>query len=282
MTLLFVVMCRRDTDDRLMRVFLDRYGLNLMAVPRAGVEPGHVYVEVDGRVMPPASLVDLLDSPTSMPAVSRPQPMAGVAGTWSSSHHLDLGLVLLGRFLAAVHPAAALIEEIGAAYRAADTSRVQFAFDEPTLSSLDPGKLGKALRESTFDARHGLIAEGNRYFVVVGAARSRCLRLASENRRSQRVEANIAAVVGGEVTAGLSIETDETGVTSYAGTDPVVFGLQLVEIARDPTEDKFHFSTPADPVRVRSIDTGETVESDVVFLGDPWTGDAFVELPGSA
>ncbi len=53
-------MCRRNTQDPLIRAFLDTYGLNLLAIPRADAAVGDLYVVTNDSISAPGALSTVL------------------------------------------------------------------------------------------------------------------------------------------------------------------------------------------------------------------------------
>ena len=63
-------MSRRDSEDPLLRAFLDAYKLNLLAIPRENAQVGDVYVHTKDGVSVPGSLQYILTPEFVLPKVS--------------------------------------------------------------------------------------------------------------------------------------------------------------------------------------------------------------------
>jgi hypothetical protein len=99
-------VCERSTDDPLIRLFLDRYGLHLLQVPRESAAVGDFYVDDGRRVSPPGNVRYLLDPSPELPAPREGERMADIEGVTSKGYSLEAGLGLLEGFLLAFGPSA--------------------------------------------------------------------------------------------------------------------------------------------------------------------------------
>jgi len=89
-------MCKRNTPDPLVRMFLDTYGLNLLAVPREGSAVGDLYIKDDKGVSAPGSVKALLSPVPKLPPTKSGEAMADVTGVLSQSVSTKVGLNFLG------------------------------------------------------------------------------------------------------------------------------------------------------------------------------------------
>src|SRR5438067_10235743 len=112
-----------------MRLFLDKYGLNLLSIPREGAAVGDAYVYDGTLVSPPGSVVYLLEPPVQLPPQKRNERLADVAGSFSDRVNVDVGLGLLEGFFA-VLGAAALLDRVRGAYRKANAHALRFRFSD--------------------------------------------------------------------------------------------------------------------------------------------------------
>lgn len=118
-------MCKRNTDDPLLRMFLDHYQLHLLAVPREKAAVGDVYVERGSRVSSPGSITHLLDPPLVVRNVRKNEIMSDVSGRTSRSIEAGAGLGLLKGF----------IEALGGGTVAA---KVHAAYNATGVRTIDP------------------------------------------------------------------------------------------------------------------------------------------------
>jgi hypothetical protein len=225
-------MCKRTTTDPLVRQFLDRYKLNLLAVPRENARCGQIYLRSGTRVSSAVDVTELLDAPTSLPPQFDDERLGDLAGFLSDGVSLDVGLGLLQGFLTAIG-AGAVVSEVSAGYRRADSASLRFRFTRPTRDSIEPGALGSALEGRRFRHTHPLVQPDNEYFITAAVARSRSISVVAEDRRSRTVELGAEVVAAVNAHAGVTLESAATGEVTFEGEVPLAFGLELYELRVD-------------------------------------------------
>src|SRR2546425_2350227 len=186
-------MRKRTTNDPLIRAFLDRYGLNLLAVPREGAKVGDLYVEDRNGVSAPGSVVSFVDPPLVLPRQKRNEVMADVAGLVSDEVDIKTGLGLLEGFLVAVG-AGAIVDKVRAEYEAARARTIRFRFPDATRDSVDPIELGTRLEEHKLAEDHPLWAPANRYYLVTAVARTSSITVRAGTGESESVDLEIGAL----------------------------------------------------------------------------------------
>src|SRR4051794_33507524 len=76
-------MCRRDTQDDLVRMFLDRYTINLLSPPGDRVRCGSVYVKAGRSFTAPGELSELVEPPVTLPDPYLEKRIEDLSGSWS-------------------------------------------------------------------------------------------------------------------------------------------------------------------------------------------------------
>src|SRR5262245_39567875 len=118
-------MCKRTTADPLVRIFLDTYRVNLLAVPRADARVGDLYVRTGKTTSSPGFLGHLVGKSFELPTVAEGERLPTLGGLVSDAVAADAGLGLLDGFLAALG-AGDLGVKAQASYRAERTRSVRF------------------------------------------------------------------------------------------------------------------------------------------------------------
>lgn len=245
-------MCKRSTDDPLVRAFLDDYGLNLLRVPREGVECGDLYVRVNGALTAPGAARELLEPALELPPVTRGERLADISGTLSNGFQLDVGLGLLDGFFAALG-AGGVINETRAGYRRSRGTTLRFRFGEATRDSVDPLALGSALSGKRFKGDHPFVTRGSEYFVVGAVVRTPAISIALEGSRSRALdlEAGVLAVVNGQ--SAVSAIREREGEVTYRGAPPLAIGIETYEVRYDERQGRLNMrpSTRALPFKAQ-------------------------------
>ncbi|MFD0578346.1 gasdermin [Dactylosporangium darangshiense] len=250
-----------------MRAFLDRYGLNLLTVPRAAASIGDLYVVQGGRVLPPASVNGFL-RPTPQLPPARHETLADLSGVASSTISWEAGIGLFEGFLAALG-AAALVDAVKAEYRRSQVASLSFRFSDCRRTSVDLGSLGSQLTGARPDPDHPLWTSGSRYYLATGVVRSQSLSVRAERADGQAAKLDLSVLRTAGVAAAVSVAQTGAAELRYAGTLRLAIGVELVELRFDPIAG-LRFLVQEATLNVRE----DTVPTRA-FLGGP-DDDAFI------
>jgi hypothetical protein len=279
---------RRNTDDPLMRLLLDKYHLNLLSIPRENASVGDVYT-TDGNsqqhASPPGNIKYLLDPPFDFSKIKTVsgEVMADVSGTISNNTSLDFGFNFLEGFLNALSLVGIGIgAKIRANYEAKGAKTVKFSFSSPTRDYIeDPYYLNIKLQKHRIAQGHEL--KGRRYYLVTGLVRSPSISIVAEDQNAKIVDANVNTLEMAEGSVALSIKEAGNGEVVFTGKRSLAFGVELYELIYDKDRDQLKFGTVTKPVVIRKpreTDTTAETRTDIepTFIGDPKEGDAFITL----
>lgn len=224
-------MCKRKAASRdpLLNVFLEKYHLNLLALPRENADVGDLYVHDGERTGSPGQLAPFLARPFRMPRVARNEAMPSLAGTVSNSVKTELGLGLLEGFLLALG-ATLPLAEVKAHWTAKGARNLRFKIEDARRDSVDPGQLGLALIDNALSEDHPLYDEKNRYYLVTGVARSKSLTVAFEDEQGKALDLGVDAAGIGTAEAGVGITRGATGEVRFAGRRSLAIGVELYEL----------------------------------------------------
>jgi hypothetical protein len=264
---------RNNKDDPLLKAFLDTYKLNLLAVPRRDAQVGDVYVETKDGVSFPGRLQSLLTPALAMPEIHTGEKLADIATKQTRALQLKVGLGLLEGFFNAIGATSAL-GKIKAAYEQNGAALVRFKLKSATRDWVDMMAFGTALMPCRLNRKHPFVQPGNRYYATVGVLRSPSITIAAEDSKSNDVSVEASAVKGAVGVEGkLAVKREGSGELTYEGSEPLAFGVELVELIYDEGEKRFQLSALAKPVPVR-------VQSKIerVFIGDAKKGDVFLRI----
>jgi hypothetical protein len=266
-------MCKRSTDDPLVRTFLDRYNLNLLPLPRSGIDCGDLFRRsADGRVSTEFALSSVVTPALADLAPDTGETLGALEGTLSHGRELNFGLGLLGGFLAALG-APGVLSNVGTQYRRSQTNALAFEFREATRDSIDPGALGDALIDRRLRENHPLVLEGSTYFVVSGLARSPSLTVHATTEAASGAGVDVEAIQVATAQAGLTVRRESDTTVTYKGDRALVFGVELYELLYDDAAAGFRMLTPDGPLYTHGA---RPSAPEPAFVGSD--GDAFVEL----
>jgi hypothetical protein len=224
-------MCKRSEAhaDPLLSAFLERYHLNLLAVPRRDADVGDLYIDQGGRTAAAGTLASFLARPFAMPEVARGEPMAAVSGSLSNSVKAEAGFGLLEGFLTALG-ATFPIGKAKARWAARGVRALRFKLLDARRDSVDVGRLGLALIDNSLAANHPLIEGGQRYFLVSAVCRSPSVSVAFEDDTGHAVELGAELTGVGDAEAGVEIRRAGNAEVTFAGQVALAFGVELYEV----------------------------------------------------
>jgi hypothetical protein len=256
-------------------MFLDRYGLNLLSIPREKASVGDLYVDDGRHTSAPGSVEYFLDPPVEIPPPTTNEHMADVAGEISDAVAVSAGLGLLEGFLAALG-AGGVISKVRAGYTAKKTESLRFHLDDATRDSVDPMRLGSLLAGHHPVPGHPMWSPSNRYYLVTAVARTPSITVIAKDDRSHTVDVDVEVIKLATVSTGVSVDgSSDVGIT-YKGAKKLAFGVELMELAFDSESGAVKLTVPDQAVTVRGSE-GSVPSIGRDFIGSP-EGDAFLAL----
>lgn len=272
-------MCKRSAaaGDPLLKVFLERYHLNLLALPRENADVGDLYVHDGKRTGSPGQLASFLARPFQMPPVARDEAMALLAGTLSSGTKTDVGLGLLEGFVMAMG-ATFPLAKAKTHWEAKGARNLRFKVESGVRDSVDAGRLGLALIDNALSRNHPLFDEKNRYFLVTAVARSKSLTVAFENEQGQALDLGADVTGMGNADVGVTITRGATGEVTFAGAKALAFGVELLELY--VRGDRIRLRLPDAALNLRAVDAPASRPKPAFIGGED--ADVFLDLAKEA
>jgi hypothetical protein len=272
-----MAVCKRSTNDPLLKIFLDKYNLNLLSIPREKAHLGSLYVRSNGRVSTPGSISHFLTPELKIPTALTDEQMADVYGKVTHAISFSNGLGLLEGFFTAVG-AMKLFDEVKADYAKKRAHSFRFSFKDTRRDSIDVGLMGSRLIRHRFDDRHALVNPGNRYYLVTGIARSSGITVTAETKESSSVALGAEVLKIAKAGGKVEIARGGEGVITYTGDKKLVFGVELYELKYDEKRQKMKMLLPPGAIQIRSASAEEKRQLlKPAFIGGA-DDDAFFEL----
>jgi hypothetical protein len=258
-------MCRRDTNDQLIRKFLDRYQVNLLSVPGRRVQCGSVYIKEGKRITAPGLLSEIIAPELTLERPFVEDDLADLSGTWSDSVSLSVGVKLLSNFLNALG-AGALIDKLQASVKETSARNIAFRFKKVSRESLSPAGLGTALVGHRFVTAHPWVKDGNQYFAVAAVLRSASISIQGRDKQDSAVGLGAGLATVADVDAKVRVEQGSDSEVTYHGRNPLAIAVELYELRWDTDRQELIFQTQRGPVRILGLQADEP--PDPVFVGD--------------
>jgi hypothetical protein len=274
-------MSRRNSDDPLLRAFLDAYKLNLLAIPRENAQVGDVYVNTPTGISTPGALQFLLTPKFNMPKIETGEKMTDIAGTQTAALQFKVGISLLDGFFSVLGALGAL-DKVKAAYEHKRTGKLRFRFKDATRDSVDSLAFGKALIPCKLEERQPYVQPENSYYVTVGVVRSKSISISAKDEESNTVSLDVGALkkaIG--VQGGLDVSQSSEGELTYSGPTALAFGVELVQLSYNQDENKFLLMPLAHPEKIRARAITEDRDIERSFIGGE-EGNAFIKTTAGA
>jgi hypothetical protein len=267
---------KRNTDDPLIRTFIDRYNLHLLSVPRTNASIGDLYRYNGGQVNSPGKINYFVEPTFEISNIIIGERMGDISGVISKGIDAKFGLEFLDGFLIALG-AGGIINKIRNSYGSKNTHMLKFRFAEITRDYTDPYWLSDEISDHTIRKDSAMYGEDYRYFLVTAVVKSPSINIIAEDEQMRAVDVDLKIVQVADVSAGVSVEKAGKGEITFKGKQVLAFGVELYELLYDSTDNCFRFKTVTERVRLREKGT-ETIRTDIrpAFIGDPQQGDAFI------
>jgi hypothetical protein len=241
-------MCKRTTTDPLIRAFLDRYGLNLLMIPREGAAIGDLYVTQGPRVLPPVRVQDFLQPSVTLPP-ARHEVLADLAGVTSRKMSWDAGIRFLGGFLSALG-AFPLAESVKAEYRRSGATQLAFRLTGLRRIFTDLSTVGQGLVGRRPHPDNPLRSPGSRYYMTTAVVQSASLSVRAEQADGRAPEIDVSLLRAAGVSGSVSVAQTGAAELKYEGKRRLAIGVELIELLFDPSAG-LGFAVPKTALRLR-------------------------------
>ena len=243
---------KKNTGDPLLMLFLNKYNLHPLSVPRQRLDLGDIYILPNREPVPSAGNVkDLLIPPLQMPESSLDEIMADFSGRLTEAISYSVGVGFMESFLVAIG-AGPLNVKLRSAYEGGGVKTLRFRFENVTRDSIAGIKLGNRLKDSQVDERNAIWDEDNRYYIVTGIARSASLSVLGELENKKAFDIEIGNAVAG-LNSNVKVEKAADSAVTYKGNTKLAFGVELYELEYSSKTKKIKLAPPTQVPVVRGI-----------------------------
>ena len=214
--------------------FLNKFGYNVIKLPRAGIEP----LDVLGRdrvVQPLGTAGQFWGDPASLPQPTGPQPTAFASGVESDDLELKLGLNVLQNALAGLGIKVLDGGKLEASYR--NSKSLKFKIDKPFSVSIELLALSNYLKDRTLDWSNDLVKryfldEDRDVFIITEVLKSQNFSITATDAQNAKVDVDVS-LLKGAVSGNVNIQpvkSDSTQELQFAGDTPITFGFKCIKV----------------------------------------------------
>lgn len=267
---------KRNTRDPLMRTFLDKYKLHLLALPSQETLIGQICVYREEDLIGRDSMTLFLEQDYQIPPVTSTK-MGDIEGKLSQAVSIDIGLGLLENFLSSFG-IGSVIQKVHLDFQSRSVHTLKFAFDDTLRNTISVVKIAKDLIGKTFAVKenHPLFSETNKYYLVTGEARTTSLSIEARNQNQQTLDFDIEVWKTIDVSGERSIKKLNEDRVVFKGEYSLAFGTELHELNYDLDKRTFKINGVKKFVNLRG--QGSDEKRSPSLIGDPIEGNIFLNL----
>jgi hypothetical protein len=236
--------------------FLNKFGYNVIKLPRTGIEP----MDVIGRDQVTQWLGPLSKVWTSTgaePLPGPPHPASAVNGQRTDALDLSFGLSILANTLAAF---GASVPSLDVAYKSAHS--VQFAYTNVTSTSVSPFDAGNYLAQGTLRTDNPVVksyflGEKTKTFLILEVLKSDSITVTAVDSHGATIGIDIPALQG-VLSSKIGVSPSDSSNSSVTFTGPVAvtFGFSVQQIARQGDSWTLHGAMPSADIAFAVGDIG--------------------------
>jgi hypothetical protein len=262
-----------QNDDPLLKLFFEKYQLNLLSIPRENVSLGDVYTQEENnkRLSSPSNIVYLLEPKFEFTDKTTNETLADISGTISKGSSIDSAFQFLEGILNVLGIGSIVGASMKAHYQRKGAKSIKFNFPNTTRDHIDPNlfltDLGRYhLKENAlYDNTH-------RYFIVTGIVKSSYISMIAEDDSNSAIEADVQALGISNISANLSINSSASGTITFKdNTKKLVFGVELYELEYHDITKRFRLKLVDKPYIIKRDDRDEIQKEKVlkpIIIGD--------------
>jgi hypothetical protein len=237
--------------------FLNKFGYNVVRLPRAGIEPMLVLGKGTSLEML-GKLSTVWKTSAGEPTVGTPQPVGDLNGKQSDKLELSIGLKILANALKGL---GATVPSLDFAFTRA--RKIQFTYTNVTSTSVAPLEAGNYLAAGDLNTANSLVegyflGEDGHAFLIVDVLKSDTISVTASAEDGSDVKLDVPAiqgVVGASVGVKSGNASDST--IEFKGPSAITFGFKVFAISFEDGR-----------WRLRGVKAGQ----DLAFAFDPNEG----------
>jgi hypothetical protein len=268
-------MCRRKTKDPLFKFVSDR-GYTMLRNMRTGVQPGQVWLEIDGRYDPVGHVNSLLADKLKLPKATD-ERLVGLNAT--RSHAVDAGIALdvLGPALLALG-APALLGEVKASISGMHDAAFRVELSNVIDRGIPIAEIAKGLPASRLDTSvTKTLVRARRIAIATNVMLANGLVLEATTKAGGALALKVGAKLLGSVGGGVTVEKRNDSTLSFAANTPIAVAVRLYNLVYNTSDSSMWF----DKYEGNAVLEGRSPAPPPVLYLDGVDGELFADLPGS-
>jgi hypothetical protein len=274
---------KRNSNDPFVNKFYRKYGFHLVSIPREKILLGDIYTRKGNNgqsLQYNGNIANLLDPKFEMPA-GFDELMTDFNDTLSDSISANIGFDFLESFLNQLG-----IGSFGASIRgdfqSSKTKFIQFNFSPLTREYIDPYLVGNLLADTKIGYKiknNAAFDHDREYYIVTAVVKTPSISIVAKGDNNQLVDINAQALESITGKVNISSKKLEDGKISFAGPKKLAIGVELFQLAYNPTSHQFSLDPTEEAYKVHEDNTTKTKKIiKRAIIGDPNNADISIDL----
>jgi hypothetical protein len=238
-------VCKRSDEDPLVRTLTDRYRLNILRLPRRGIDVGEVLVKDGNDLRCAGSVKGLFSPPLDLPPV-KTVLLPDVDGVTSARRSARTAAAPLTGLLAALGAAGS---SVSASLSAERDVTVAYRLTGAQYRSTELLTLADELAARVPFPDNALLRPEREFFIAHAIAQATGITatFSASTDRAGKLAMELATVI--KADGAVEVTGDHQGRLVVTGTQPVTFGLAVVRLTHRKNELRIDHSPPRYAVR---------------------------------
>ena len=226
--------------------FLNKFGYNVIRLPRTGIEPMDVIGREDHAMQLLGPIASVWNSSGPEPQPGPPHPAVAINGQRTDGFDLSFGLSLLASTLAMFGASA---PSLNLAFK--NARAVQFTYANVTSISVPPFSAGNYLAAGTLRTDNPVVRNffggGNaRAYLILDVLKSDSITVTATDAYGAEVGIDLPHIEGiADAKIGVKPSGSANSTVTFTGPVAVTFGFAVQEIARQGNAWALHGAAPS-------------------------------------
>jgi hypothetical protein len=240
--------------DPLIKIFREKYGMNLLSVPREDASVGDLYVYDTHRkaVSSKGSIVYFLTPTPIIPKPKLDASMADVTATMTKEVDFSAGLSLVSGFLEKLG-IGSLLGKVKASYDMKGARTIKFNFPNAAKDSVDAMQFGQNLIKTKPIPNHPFYSKDNKYFLVMAVAKTSAITITVQDATTHNADIDIDALNQDLVNSNAKISKDNNSAITFNGDKKLGFAVELQELIYDGKNKRILLKPTADDIAIKGL-----------------------------
>jgi hypothetical protein len=259
--------------------FLNKFGYNVIRLPRTGIEPMDVIGREDRSMQLLGPIAEVWSSTSPEPQPGPPRRSVTINGQRTDGLDLSFGLSLLSSTLAMFGASA---PSLNLAFKNAHA--VQFTYTNVTSTSVSPFAAGNYLAAGTLRTDNPVVKNffgggKSKAYLILDVLKSDSITVTATDSHGAEVGIDLPHIEGiADAKIGVKPSGSANSTVTFTGPVAVTFGFAVQEIAREGESWFLHGAAPSGDLAFASQFGGEDTDESNPMVFDTGDNDCRLDI----